>query len=161
MKIMCLLIALKQLDKSILLQVTPRNPTELAKAMTQLHSDQVTNLASQEFSAFSLKNVFEALAVDLRSLLGSCCRIKRQRFWRHLYELEQMRCFCTVQYSFCCCYEQLHLQWSEPVPVAALLAHTITLPPPCFTDEVVCFGSWAVPFGPLLTYIWVKSNPGL
>ena len=33
----------------------------------------------------------------------------------------------------------------EPVPLAAIHAHTITLPPPCFTDEVVWFGSWAVP----------------
>ncbi len=24
-------------------------------------------------------------------------------------------------------------------------AHAMTLPPPCFTDEVVCLGSWAVP----------------
>ncbi len=34
----------------------------------------------------------------------------------------------------------------EPVPLAAIHAHAMTLPPPCFTDEVVCFGSWAVPF---------------
>ena len=33
----------------------------------------------------------------------------------------------------------------EPVPLAAIHAHAITQPPPCFTDEVVCFGSWAVP----------------
>ena len=34
----------------------------------------------------------------------------------------------------------------EPVPLAAIHAHAMTLPPPCFTDEVVCFGWWAVPF---------------
>ena len=34
----------------------------------------------------------------------------------------------------------------EPVPLAAIHAHAMTLPPLCFTDEVVCFGSWAVPF---------------
>ncbi len=34
----------------------------------------------------------------------------------------------------------------EPVPLAAIHAHAMTLPPPCFTDEVVCLGSWAVPF---------------
>ena len=34
----------------------------------------------------------------------------------------------------------------EPVPLAAIHAHAMILPPPCFTDEVVCFGSWAVPF---------------
>ena len=32
---------------------------------------------------------------------------------------------------------------SEPVPSAAIHAQVITPPPPCFTDEVVCFGSWA------------------
>ncbi len=34
----------------------------------------------------------------------------------------------------------------EPVTLAAIHAHAMTLPPPCFTDEVVCLGSWAVPF---------------
>ena len=34
----------------------------------------------------------------------------------------------------------------EPVPLATIHAHTMTLRPPCLTDEVVCFGSWAVPF---------------
>ena len=34
----------------------------------------------------------------------------------------------------------------EPVPLAAIHAHAMTLPPPCFADEVVCFGSWAVLF---------------
>ncbi len=34
----------------------------------------------------------------------------------------------------------------EPVPLAAIHAHAMTLPPPCFTDEVVCLGLWAVPF---------------
>ncbi len=34
----------------------------------------------------------------------------------------------------------------EPVPLAAIHAHAVTLPPSCFTDEVVCLGSWAVPF---------------
>ncbi len=34
----------------------------------------------------------------------------------------------------------------EPVPLAAIHAHAMTLPPPCFTDEVVCLGSWAVTF---------------
>ncbi len=28
----------------------------------------------------------------------------------------------------------------EPVPLAAIHAHAMTLPPPCFTDEVVCLG---------------------
>ncbi len=34
----------------------------------------------------------------------------------------------------------------EPVPLAGIHAHAMTLPPPCFTDEVVCLGSWAIPF---------------
>lgn len=39
---------------------------------------------------------------------------------------------------------------SYPVPLAALHAHTITLPPTCLTDSVVCFRSWAVS----LHYSW-------
>ena len=34
---------------------------------------------------------------------------------------------------------------SDPVPLEAMHAHAITLPPPCFTDDEVCFGSRAVP----------------
>ncbi len=33
-----------------------------------------------------------------------------------------------------------------PVPETAMHAHTMTTPPPCFTDEAVSFGSFAVPF---------------
>ncbi len=32
------------------------------------------------------------------------------------------------------------------VPETAMHAHAITPPPPCFTDEVVCLGLFAVPF---------------
>ncbi len=34
----------------------------------------------------------------------------------------------------------------EPVPLGAIHVHAITLPPPCLTLDVVCFGSWAVLF---------------
>lgn len=34
----------------------------------------------------------------------------------------------------------------KSVSLATIHAHIMILPPPCFTDEVVCFGSWAVPF---------------
>ncbi len=33
-----------------------------------------------------------------------------------------------------------------PVPEAAMHVHAMTPPPPCFTDEAVCLGSFAVPF---------------
>ncbi len=33
-----------------------------------------------------------------------------------------------------------------PVPAAAMHAHAMTTPPPCFTDEAVCLGSFTVPF---------------
>ncbi len=33
-----------------------------------------------------------------------------------------------------------------PVPETAIHAHAMTPPPPCFTDEAVCLGSFAVPF---------------
>ena len=51
------------------------------------------------------------------------------------------------------------LNTREPVPVAAIHVHAMTLPPPCFTDEVVCFGSWAVPLlllTLLLPSLWYK-----
>ncbi len=32
------------------------------------------------------------------------------------------------------------------VPETAMHAHTVTPPPPCFTDEAVCLGSFEVPF---------------
>ena len=35
---------------------------------------------------------------------------------------------------------------SEPTPKAAMQAQAMTLPPPCFADKLVCFGSWAHPF---------------
>lgn len=38
-------------------------------------------------------------------------------------------------------------QNSGPIPLAAILAHPITLPPPCLTDDVVYFGlAWDVSF---------------
>ncbi len=37
------------------------------------------------------------------------------------------------------------LNTSNPVPLEVMYAHAITLPPPCFTDDIVCFWSWAVP----------------
>ena len=33
----------------------------------------------------------------------------------------------------------------EPVKLAAIHAFALTLPPPCWTHEVVCIASWAVP----------------
>jgi len=36
------------------------------------------------------------------------------------------------------------LKISVPVPVAAIHAQSITTPPPCLTDELLCFRSWAV-----------------
>lgn len=54
---------------------------------------------------------------------------------------------------------KLSINIREPVLLAALRAHTMTLPPQCFTDEVGCFGSWAVPFvlhTLLFPLIWYK-----
>ena len=49
---------------------------------------------------------------------------------------------CTLQDSFCCCYQQLHYlvvtlskKVSEPTPVAVINPQTIIPPPLCFTDE--------------------------
>lgn len=43
--------------------------------------------------------------------------------------------------------------------MAAVNTHVMSLPPPCFTDEVVCFGSWAVPLllhTRLIPSLWYK-----
>ena len=48
----------------------------------------------------------------------------------------------------------------ESAPMAPIHVQTMTPPPRCFTDERVCFGSWAVPFGLhtlLLLSLWYKS----
>lgn len=41
-----------------------------------------------------------------------------------------------------------HIINSEPAPLTVVQACAIMLPPPCLTDDVVCFRSWAV--SPLL-----------
>ncbi len=38
-----------------------------------------------------------------------------------------------------------------PVPETAMHVHAMTTPPPCFTEEAVCLGSFAVPF--LFTFL--------
>ena len=58
---------------------------------------------------------------------------------KHLAEYEQIILPETLQNSS-------SINTREAVPLAAIHGHAMTLPPPCFTDEVVCFGSWAVPF---------------
>ena len=76
-----------------------------------------------------------------------------QFWWICLHLSRQAVSVYLLSASFCC-YQQWHHQWtSEPVPVVAIHAQTITLSPPCLTDEVVCFGSWAVPFF-LHTYLF-------
>ncbi len=43
-------------------------------------------------------------------------------------------------------YIKSSVKMRGPVPEAAMHAHAMTPPPPCFTDEAVCLGSFAVPF---------------
>ncbi len=43
-------------------------------------------------------------------------------------------------------YIKSSVKLRRPVPEAAMHAHAMTPPPPCFTDEGVCLGSFAVPF---------------
>jgi len=43
-------------------------------------------------------------------------------------------------------YIKSSLKWRGPVPETAMRAHAMTPPPPSFTDELVCLGSFAVPF---------------
>lgn len=46
---------------------------------------------------------------------------------------------------------------SEPVSLAATHAHAMTLPPPRWTDDALCFGSPAVPF-PLHTFLFTRES---
>ncbi len=43
-------------------------------------------------------------------------------------------------------YIKLSVKLRGPVPETAIHAHAMTPPPPCFTDEAVCLGSFVVPF---------------
>ena len=74
---------------------------------------------------------------------------------RHLIEVEQIRYFCTLQNSFCCCSQQLHLSMkaSEPATVPAIQAQATTPPEPCFTDE----GDECFLYTLLLLSLWYKS----
>ncbi len=45
-----------------------------------------------------------------------------------------------------------------PVPETAMYAHAMTPPPPCFTDEAVCLGSFAVPFFLHIQHILDKGS---
>lgn len=48
---------------------------------------------------------------------------------------------------------------TDPVPLAAMHDHVITLPPPSLTQDV-CFGLWAVPFL-LQTFLFHHSDASL
>ncbi len=43
-------------------------------------------------------------------------------------------------------YIKLSVKLRGSVPETAMHAHAMTTPPPCFTDEAVCLGTFAVPF---------------
>ncbi len=94
---------------------------------------------------------FKTLWLLLQYALGHCPSAlwsAVQWVLKHLAEYEQIILPETLQNSSCCFLSAVtsSINTREPVPLAAIHAHAMTLPPPCFTDEVVCLGSWAVPF---------------
>ncbi len=94
-------------------------------------------------------NSFVVLALS-GHYLAAWWRIS-QSVWLHLSVNCQTKYFCRLL-NFVelilllpSCVTSL-MKINEPVPEEAMKAQTITLPPLCFTDELVCLGSWADPF---------------
>ncbi len=93
---------------------------------------------------------FKTLWLLLQYALGHCPSAlwsAVQWVLKHLAEYEQIILPETLQNSSAALSAVTSsINTRKPVPLAAIHAHAMTLPPPCFTDEVVCLGSWAVPF---------------
>ena len=98
------------------------------------------------FHFFALKNSLVAFAVCFGSL--SICTVKRRPMSSEAFGWTWADIIARNTSEFILLLLSAvtsSINTREPVPLAAIHVHTITLPPPCFTDEVVCFGSWAVP----------------
>ncbi len=108
------------------------------------------------------------LAIHLQKLLDCFCCM----FWVivHLYYEAPSNQLCSIWLNLGREYISIHfrihpsasvsssLNTSNPEPLEAMqfMHHTA---PPCFTDDVVCFGSWAVP-SLLHTFSYRHSGTG-
>ena len=97
----------------------------------------------QAFTFFQLLS-FGVLAVCFGSL--SCCIIKffpisLDAFLRKLADRMFLQ---TYEYIWLLpSWVKSSIKISEPTPEAAMQVQAMKRPPPCFTDELVCFRSWA------------------
>ena len=99
------------------------------------------------FNLFALKSSLVAFAVCFGSL--SICTVKRRPMSSEAFGWIWADNIARNTSEFILLLLSAatsSINTREPVPLAAIHAHAMTLPPPCFTDEAVCFGSWAVPF---------------
>ena len=102
-------------------------------------------------TSWTLKNLpifsFEKLLCCFRSMFGIAVELTASQWvLRFCLNLSRTGCVYTLQNKFCHCHQQVSsMTRSEPLPSAAVHAQAITPPPPCLADEVLCFGSLAVP----------------
>ena len=116
----------------------------------QLDWGQVIDLAIQEHSTFWPEKNLVALAVCFGSL--SCSTMKRRsirfdafaRIWAGMFQY-------TLAFILLLLSALTWMNTSEPAPVPVISSQPRTIPPPCFTDEVVYIGSWAVLFSSTLS----------
>ena len=94
------------------------------------------------FHFFALKNSLVAFAVCFGSL--SICTVKRRPISSEAFGWIWADNIARSTSEFILLLLSAitsSINTREPVPLAAIHAHAMTLPPPCFTDEVVCLVS--------------------
>ncbi len=101
---------------------------------------------SKTFHFFALINYLTELAGCFGSL--SWCNMKHfpinlVAFWILLCKMVLYPSKCILLLSS---YIKSSVKLRGSVPETAMHAHAMTPPPPCFTVEAVCLGSFAVPF---------------
>ncbi len=126
----------------------------------QSDSGQVIDLAMHNSPLLSLQNSLVAFAVCFGSL--SICTVKRRPMSSEAFGWIWADNIARNTSEFILLLLSAvtsSINTREPVPLAAIHAHAMTLPPPCYTDEVVYLGSWAVPsFSILFLFpsLWYK-----
>ncbi len=102
---------------------------------------------SKTFHFFALTNSLTELA----GCFGSLSRCTMKHFPMNLVAFSWKLVGKMVLYPskfilLLSSYIKSSVKLREPVPEAAMHTHAMISPPPCFTDEAVCLGSFVVPF---------------
>ncbi len=123
----------------------------LSSSAGEIHVQSDLNLEwlgqSKTFHFFALINSLTELAGCFGSL--SWCNLKH--FPMNLVAFSWILVGKMVLYPskfifLLSSYIKSSVKMRGPVPETAMHAHPMTPPPPCFTDEAVCLGSFLVPF---------------